>query len=548
MKNFLCIENLKSISNESLFEIIQSSSEMEGYPIKNILESDEKTLWLSTEELPQEITINIKKDLFKEMPKKISALGIYCWHAYPTNPKLIEIQISKNKGMSFISLGNFDLCLKPGKQLLQFDYETNPALKKENINDIIIKLIIKETFGDKRTYINNIYLYDNINLCQKKLMTNMETIKEEESNSMIYLRESREKIVINKNLKEMNNIEEENKNKINSGESQSLLSDSDLSEKYNNNINNKVINKDIELNKIQINSNNNNNDRYSNENENDLLMEMNKQINLMLEKDEMKDIQQENELSSKEKSLNINDFNNEEEENEKINKKNSNMEINENNSLNDSINEESLNLLIEEFENYKRIQEKRMINYENKIRNLENQFKEMSYLSNKMNETINTILESQILQQNDNHEYILNSMKNIIQYKINNVFNNFNHYSNYNSPYNNLGNNYYNNNDQQHYNLTERVSIHKNERGIKKIPLITRNMNYVYNRTERNNYNTINGNNINYKYNDPLYEKEFPIYNKYKKANIKNNKKDNISTNSIKNYSNKERQKNNDNE
>ena len=548
MKNFLCIENLKSISNESLFEIIQSSSEMEGYPIKNILESDEKTLWLSTEELPQEITINIKKDLFKEMPKKISALGIYCWHAYPTNPKLIEIQISKNKGMSFISLGNFDLCLKPGKQLLQFDYETNPALKKENISDIIIKLIIKETFGDKRTYINNIYLYDNINLCQKKLMTNMETIKEEESNSMIYLRESREKAVINKNLKEMNNIEEENKNKINSGESQSLLSDSDLSEKYNNNINNKVINKDIELNKIQINSNNNNNDRYSNENENDLLMEMNKQINLMLEKDEMKDIQQENELSSKEKSLNINDFNNEEEENEKINKKNSNMEINENNSLNDSINEESLNLLIEEFENYKRIQEKRMINYENKIRNLENQFKEMSYLSNKMNETINTILESQILQQNDNHEYILNSMKNIIQYKINNVFNNFNHYSNYNSPYNNLGNNYYNNNDQQHYNLTERVSIHKNERGIKKIPLITRNMNYAYNRTERNNYNTINGNNINYKYNDPLYEKEFPIYNKYKKANIKNNKKDNISTNSIKNYSNKERQKNKDNE
>ena len=548
MKNFLCIENLKSISNESLFEIIQSSSEMEGYPIKNILESDEKTLWLSTEELPQEITINIKKELFKEMPKKISALGIYCWHAYPTNPKLIEIQISKNKGMSFISLGNFDLCLKPGKQLLQFDYETNPALKKENINDIIIKLIIKETFGDKRTYINNIYLYDNINLCQKKLMTNMETIKEEESNSMIYLRESREKTVINKNLKGMNNIEEENKNKINSGESQSLLSDSDLSEKYNNNINNKVINKDIELNKIQINSNNNNNDRYSNENENDLLMEMNKQINLMLEKDEMKDIQQENELSSKEKSLNINDFNNEEEENEKINKKNSNMEINENNSLNDSINEESLNLLIEEFENYKRIQEKRMINYENKIRNLENQFKEMSYLSNKMNETINTILESQILQQNDNHEYILNSMKNIIQYKINNVFNNFNHYSNYNSPYNNLGNNYYNNNDQQHYNLTERVSIHKNERGIKKIPLITRNMNYEYNRTERNNYNTINGNNINYKYNDPLYEKEFPIYNKYKKANIKNNKKDNISTNSIKNYSNKERHKNNDNE
>ena len=158
MKNFLSIENIKSLSNATLLEIIQSSSEMEGYPITNILESDEKTLWLSTEELPQEIIINIKKDLFKELPKKISAIGIYCWHAYPTNPKLIEIQISKNNGITFISLGNFDLCLKPGKQLLQFDYEFNPSLIKENKADFIIKLIIKETFGDKRTYINNIFL------------------------------------------------------------------------------------------------------------------------------------------------------------------------------------------------------------------------------------------------------------------------------------------------------------------------------------------------------------------------------------------------------
>ena len=212
MKNFLCVENIKSVSNETLLEIIQSSSEMEGCPITNILESDEKTLWLSTEELPQEIIINLKRDLFKEMPKKISGIGIYCWHAYPTNPKLIEILISKNNGMNFISLGNFDLCLKPGKQLLQFDYELNPPLIKENKLDLIIKLIIKETFGDKRTYINNIYLYENINLTQNKLMTNMETIKEEDPNSIIYLRESREK-VITKNIKEFNNANG-NKDKI----------------------------------------------------------------------------------------------------------------------------------------------------------------------------------------------------------------------------------------------------------------------------------------------------------------------------------------------
>ena len=163
---------------------------------------------------------------------------------------------------------------------MQFDYEINPSLVKENNNDITIKLIIKETFGDKRTYINNIYLYENINAFQNQIMPNMEPIKEEESNSMIYLRESREK-VLTKNVKEIDTIEE-NKDNINNEESQSLISDSDLSEKYNNN---KEKKDDIK-----------NNERYLNENENEILMEMNKQINIMLEKENMKENQQDNEI------------------------------------------------------------------------------------------------------------------------------------------------------------------------------------------------------------------------------------------------------------
>ena len=523
MKNFLCIENIKLSSNDTLLQIIQSSSEMEGCPITNILESDEKTLWLSTEELPQEIIINIKKDLFKEMPKKISAIGIYCWHAYPTNPKLIEIQMSKNNGISFISLGNFDLCLKPGKQLLQFDYELNPPLV-ENKLDFIIKLIIKETFGDKRTYINNIYLYENINITQKKLMTNMETIKEEDSNSAIYLRESREKI-ITKNIKEIDTIEE-NKDRINSDESHSLISDSDLTEKYNNK-------KNKEINEIK-NENIKNNERYNeNDNENDILIEMNKQINLMLEKDEMKDLQQENEISSKEKSLNINDFNNEEEENEiDNNNKDNKKEIDENNSLNDIINEENIDLLLEEFENYKRVQEKRMIEYEIKIKNLEIQFQEMTYLNNKMKDTLDTLLESQIMQQNNNQEHIINNMKDIIHYKINNVFNNFNNFPNYNYGYNNARNNYFynNNNSQSNFNKTKRVN-NKDEKEIliKKNNLLNRNKtegNYYNNNYNLNQINDINNNSNNNYQNHHSKVKQYPIKNKYKKMNDINIKKD----------------------
>ena len=535
MKNFLCIENINTSKNDVLFEIIKSSSEMEGYPITNILESDEKTLWLSIEQLPQEIIINLTKDLFKELPKKISAIGIYCWHAYPTNPKLIEIQISKNKGMSFISLGNFDLCLKPGKQLLQFDYEINPSLVKDNISDIIIKLIIKETFGDKRTYINNIYLYENINLIQKDLMPNMEPIKEEDSNSMIYLRESRER-VFTKNFKEINTIPENKNNKINNDESDSLISDSDLSEKYNKENNKDGGNKNIEINNIKK-TEMKNNDRYLNENENEILMEMNKQINLMLEKENMNNIQQENEISSKEKSLNINDFNNEE-ENEKSNS-----------FINNDINEQTLNLLIDEFNKYKQFQEKRMFDYENKIKHLEMEYNEMLLLNNKMKETLDTLLEAQMIRQNDNGENILNNMRDIIYNKINNVFNNFNPMGNYNNynynmPFNNNRNFYFNNNENYFDSNNNNININRRMYNNNKIPINIKNNIYERNISEKdyhtnNNFDNNNQNNyINYSFRENQYS-TINNKNRIKPINININN-DNKYINSLKNKSKKD--------
>ena len=540
MKNFLCIENINTSKNDVLFEIIKSSSEMEGYPITNILESDEKTLWLSIEQLPQEIIINLTKDLFKELPKKISAIGIYCWHAYPTNPKLIEIQISKNKGISFISLGNFDLCLKPGKQLLQFDYEINPSLVKDNISDIIIKLIIKETFGDKRTYINNIYLYENINLIQKDLMPNMEPIKEEDSNSMIYLRESRER-VFTKNFKEINTIQENKNNKINNDESDSLISDSDLSEKYNKENNKDGGNKNIEINNIKK-TEMKNNDRYLNENENEILMEMNKQINLMLEKENMNNIQQDNEISSKEKSLNINDFNNEE-ENEKSNS-----------FINNDINEQTLNLLIDEFNKYKQFQEKRMFDYENKIKHLEMEYNEMLLLNNKMKETLDTLLEAQMIRQNDNGENILNNMRDIIYNKINNVFNNFNPMGNYNNynynmPFNNNRNFYFNNNEN--YFDNDNININRRMYNNNKIPINIKNNIYERNISEKdyhtnNNFDNNNQNNyINYSFRENQYS-TINNKNRIKPINININN-DNKYINSLRNKSKKDNIKYKDN-
>ena len=256
---------------------------------------------------------------------------------------MIEIQISKNKDKkSFVSLGNFDLCLKPGRQLLQLDdeldYITTKDINNNNNNDLIIKLIIKETFGDKRTYINNLYLYDDINLVGKQLLTSMEPIKEEDSNSMIYLRESRErtlpksnakekkKSIINKNTnlndlleldfdaksdeeknknKNINinntngvNVNINNDNKIFGHEIEFMMSDSELSEKCNNfNLN---ANKEDDFLKIGVNEKKENlsiiNNKKENENniENEIDININEKINI-------------NDIDSKKNNLKAND-------------------------------------------------------------------------------------------------------------------------------------------------------------------------------------------------------------------------------------------------
>ena len=219
--NIISKDNLKNTSQSFLRNFIQSTSEMNGCPITNILDKEQKSIWLSEESLPQEILLHINKSYFKYFPKKISTIGIYCWHAYSTNPKLLEILLSVNSTNNYISLGNFDLGLKPGIQLLQLDEDLLLDNDSKLNEDIYIKIIIKETFGGKRTYINNLSLYEDIDLTKVNLKS-IQEVNDEEDNSVVYLRESRGK----------NNLK---KNKNNNGNilltSEILISDSDLSDR-----------------------------------------------------------------------------------------------------------------------------------------------------------------------------------------------------------------------------------------------------------------------------------------------------------------------------
>ena len=219
--NIISKDNLKNISQSFLRDLIQSSSEINGCPITNILEKETKSIWLSEESLPQEITLHLNKNFFKYFPKKLTIIGIYCWHAYSTNPKLIEVLFSINNSNNYISLGNFDLGLKPGMQLLQLDEDLLLDNDKMNEN-IYIKLIIKETFGGKRTYINNLSLYEDIDFRTINLKS-IQEVNDEEDTSVVYLNKSREKNHIKK------------QKKVNNGNilltSEILISDSDLSDR-----------------------------------------------------------------------------------------------------------------------------------------------------------------------------------------------------------------------------------------------------------------------------------------------------------------------------
>ena len=228
--NIISKDNIINNSPSKLRNIIQSTSEMNGCPITNILEKETKSIWLSEEFLPQEIILHINKIYFRYFPKKLSTIGIYCWHAYSTNPKLIEILISINNTNNYISLGNFDLGLKPGMQLLQLDEDLLLDNDDNKLNEnIYIKIIIKETFGGKRTYINNLSLYEDIDLSTMNLKSIQEE-NDEEDNSVVYLRESRIKNNLKKQKKVGTGININNNGNI-LLTSEILISDSDLSDR-----------------------------------------------------------------------------------------------------------------------------------------------------------------------------------------------------------------------------------------------------------------------------------------------------------------------------
>ena len=134
------------------------------------------------------------------------SFGIFCWHGYNSNPKVIELLINEENDMNkeYQSLGLFHLELKSGLQIFPIKYTKNCP---NNKNIKYLKIIIKENFGEKWTYINQIMLYDK----DANYLNNI--LKE----SMISLKESEESFDINDIDIDLNNEKNIN-DKINKSE------------------------------------------------------------------------------------------------------------------------------------------------------------------------------------------------------------------------------------------------------------------------------------------------------------------------------------------
>ena len=144
-------------------KVIYSSTTRKGCNARNILNNDLRTLWISEKKVPQSIILDVTNVIKKPKIFFGEYIGFYCWHAYKTNPKEIELYYSQNN-KKYYKVANFDLKLKPGVQIFKLDHE-----KVAELCDKVkyIKIVIQSTFGGVRTYLNQIFFFDKNNQHQE---------------------------------------------------------------------------------------------------------------------------------------------------------------------------------------------------------------------------------------------------------------------------------------------------------------------------------------------------------------------------------------------
>lgn len=110
--------------------------------------TNEKTVWVSEEGLPQSFVIDISN--MKQRPE-FNYFGWYCWHSYTSNPAAVELDVTADYTI-YKRWCNFQAPLSSRPQIFSID-----AIGK---NWKAIRVTIRETFGAANTYMNKVFLLD----------------------------------------------------------------------------------------------------------------------------------------------------------------------------------------------------------------------------------------------------------------------------------------------------------------------------------------------------------------------------------------------------
>ena len=393
----------------------------------------------------------------KKYPKNgFNTFGIYCWHAYNTNPKVIELLISTNynsanKNNTFTSLGLFELEMRDGIQLFSIDYN---VLDDENIKNKIkgIKLVIKNSFGGNKTYINQIMFYENT---LQEIKSN-ETI-ESKSNNISKQENNYPEDLTNSNVSLEENININENSEVNNNTNNNI-------KKINNNTKNKIFGKKSKKDNNKIINGN----KIKKHNIIDFISETNSKISdkkfLSKEKSKENNIDQEEEQEGGDIKIEENNiiYNGNKEQYDNININNNDENEEENKIITTSEGFQNSYMDNIDIKSSSRQNEEEYSNEKNqKIKN-----KNFNFNNNKKVQKLEKILKQKILKNGPNpHPHqIFNRDENFFQnYNNQNLtqdynMNNVNNFPNFTPILKNNKNNYNMNNINNQSNMSERDS------------------------------------------------------------------------------------------
>ena len=104
---------------------------------------------------PQSLTLDFNQLSSAQPSVVVNTAGVYCWHSYSSNPKVISVHASVD-GDVFQLVGKYVGTGKPSAGLILFALDKPVALKQVRF----LRFDFEETYGGNQVYVNRLHVYE----------------------------------------------------------------------------------------------------------------------------------------------------------------------------------------------------------------------------------------------------------------------------------------------------------------------------------------------------------------------------------------------------